>query len=366
MPNRIIKETINESEGLAECSVFAIDLYKRLISYADDYGRFNADTMIMRARLYPREYDSVTEKGLIDGLSELAGVGKIQFYTPKVFNQCGKKGVYGVFPRWNNHQRIRETKAKTPDPGDTSINDWYLRRFVPIDLKAQILERDNFKCQLCGKFVTSCRDAKRFVKLGSGLYHIDHIVPVVQGGRATYENLRVTCPECNLKRKKDFSFHEILDEAIGKTCSELPQSAATCGELRLESESNPNTNTNPNPNVCTEQAPLASVPPLPLNDGTEYPVTVDQLAEWRSLYPAVNVEQELRNMRGWLIGNPSRRKTKSGIVRFITTWLAKEQDRGRKPVQQNQSHLAPASYDLAAAETKFKTSMPRLTKRETR
>lgn len=247
MPNRILKDSINESYGLSECSVFAIDLYKRLICYADDYGRFNADTMIMRARLFPREYESVTEEDIINGLVELVGVNKIQFYTPRIFNQCGKGGIYGAFPNWGKHQRLRESKIKCPDPDNTSINDWYLRRFVPIDMKARLLERDNFKCQVCGKFVTTCRDAKRFAKLGSGLYHIDHIVPVLQGGRASMENLRITCPECNLKRHKKFSFQEILAETLkqmpAETCGDSPQFAATCryacagAESESESES---------------------------------------------------------------------------------------------------------------------------------
>ena len=236
MPNRIIKESINESEGLSSCSLFAIDLYKRLISYADDYGRFNADTIIMRARLYPREYDSITEQDIIEGLCELAGVGKIEFYTPDIFNQHNRKGIYGAFPHWSEHQRVRESKAKCPDPGDTKINDWYLRRFISRDMKIQLLERDKFKCQICGKYVTSCRDAKRFVKLGSGLYHVDHIVPVVQGGRATLENLRITCPECNLKRKRTISIHEILSEALNAAdCGEMPQSAADCGLNTIQS-----------------------------------------------------------------------------------------------------------------------------------
>lgn len=235
MPNRVIKESINESDGLSQCSIFAIDLYKRLITYADDYGRFNADVTIMRARLYPREYEAVTESDIIDGLTELAGVYKVQFYTPQIFNQFGKKGVYGAFPNWSEHQRVRDTKAKCPDPADTGVNDWYLRRFIPLDMKAQILERDGFKCKICGKFVTSCRDAKRFVKLGSGLYHIDHVVPVLQGGRATMENLRLTCPTCNLKRKKTYSAKEILEDTLKIGVS--PQPAATCGGMRLESES---------------------------------------------------------------------------------------------------------------------------------
>jgi len=89
---------------------------------------------------------------------------------------------------------------------------------------------------------------------------------------------------------------------------------------------------------CTEPENSASVPAeppvitLPLNDGTEHPVTAADITEFSSLYPAVDVLQELRNMRGWILGNPQRRKTKRGIRAFITTWLSKEQDKGPKQV----------------------------------
>ena len=68
---------------------------------------------------------------------------------------------------------------------------------------------------------------------------------------------------------------------------------------------------------------------MPLNDGSEFPVLDNDVKEWEKLYPAVDVMQELRNMRGWLMSNPTRRKTKAGIKRFITGWLAKEQNKGR-------------------------------------
>ena len=254
MPNRIIKESICESEGLSECSLFAVDLYKRLITYADDYGRFNSDTKIMRARLFPREYEEVTEEDLIFALAELAGVQKLFFYTSDQFNQ-GKQhsGVYGAFPNWGEHQRVRDSKTKCPDPGDTSVNDWYLRRFISMDMRVEIIERDGFKCKICGKFLTSCREARRFVKLGQGLYHIDHIVPVVQGGRATAENLRLTCPECNQKRKKRFSFKEILEfdpsQESAENCGESLQNTARIQSNPIQSESNPN----PNPNTNTRK-----------------------------------------------------------------------------------------------------------------
>jgi len=81
-----------------------------------------------------------------------------------------------------------------------------------------------------------------------------------------------------------------------------------------------------------EAAPCQPTAPpiiaLTLNDKTEYPVTEEQVEEWTKLYPAVDVMQELRKMKGWLDANPSKRKTKKGILRFINNWLSKEQDRG--------------------------------------
>lgn len=67
---------------------------------------------------------------------------------------------------------------------------------------------------------------------------------------------------------------------------------------------------------------------LTLIDGTEHPVTQSDIDKYCTLYPAVDVMQELREMVGWLDANPNRRKTKNGIKRFINNWLSKEQDRG--------------------------------------
>ncbi|EIA1766317.1 ATPase [Vibrio parahaemolyticus] len=57
-------------------------------------------------------------------------------------------------------------------------------------------------------------------------------------------------------------------------------------------------------------------------------VTQSDLFEYRELYPAVDVAQQLRNMIGWSKANPTRQKTAAGIKRFIHSWLCKEQDRG--------------------------------------
>ena len=89
-----------------------------------------------------------------------------------------------------------------------------------------------------------------------------------------------------------------------------------------------------------ETAPDQMPPPAPsspvvisiiLNDKTKYPITEADVEGWKDLYPAVDIMQELRKMKGWADSNPTKRKTKSGIKRFINAWLAKEQDRYHGP-----------------------------------
>ena len=72
----------------------------------------------------------------------------------------------------------------------------------------------------------------------------------------------------------------------------------------------------------------AAAPAIPLVDGTVFRITEKELAEWKKAFPAVNVEQELREMRAWCLANPTMRKTGKGVRRFINTWLSKEQDKG--------------------------------------
>ena len=86
---------------------------------------------------------------------------------------------------------------------------------------------------------------------------------------------------------------------------------------------------------------------LLLNDGALFPVKEDDISKWSALYPAVDILAELRKMAGWLDANPTRRKTKSGIRRFVNGWLAKEQDRGGSapaPTYQSKAEERNAQY----------------------
>ena len=67
---------------------------------------------------------------------------------------------------------------------------------------------------------------------------------------------------------------------------------------------------------------------LILHDGSYYPISKEDISKWGALYPAVDIEQEIRKMIGWSEANPQNRKTKRGALAFINRWLAREQDKG--------------------------------------
>lgn len=97
--------------------------------------------------------------------------------------------------------------------------------------------------------------------------------------------------------------------------------------------------------ICPEpenQSPDQSGILLPLNDKTTYNVPLSKIQIWTAAYPAVDVKQELLKMISWLESNPTKRKTRRGITRFIDTWLSREQDKGGRYRQQ------PGNYRTAS------------------
>ena len=96
---------------------------------------------------------------------------------------------------------------------------------------------------------------------------------------------------------------------------------------------------------------------LPLKDGSEYGLQSDLYAEFCKAYPAVKVMEQLPAMRAWLLSNPGKRKTCSGIKAFINRWLSRERDkpdgasRNRSPRAESFAAIDyQKSYGLAPGE----------------
>lgn len=144
------------------------------------------------------------------------------------------------------------------------------------------------------------------------------------------------------------------------SCMQMKSSAIKCGQAHTDVPVNENVNDTRetrNGNM-PGAAEAASGPPtvsLMLNDKSHYGVPQTDIDEWAKLYPAVDILQELRKMAGWCEANPSKRKTRSGIRRFITNWLAKEQDRGGSKAKGEERNR---SYDIDELEEMSHFDLP--------
>ncbi len=60
-------------------------------------------------------------------------------------------------------------------------------------------------------------------------------------------------------------------------------------------------------------------------DGSSFQNINGQMTVWKSAYPAVDVESEIRKAAAWVVANPKNKKTQWG--RFINNWLSRAQDK---------------------------------------
>ena len=95
----------------------------------------------------------------------------------------------------------------------------------------------------------------------------------------------------------------------------------------------PETDTTPAKQEISENVIITFI----LNDKSEFPITEEIYNQFIELYPNVDVMQELRNIKGWCMSNPTKRKTKRGAMKFVNSWLSKEQDKARFNYSSSQS-----------------------------
>ena len=118
----------------------------------------------------------------------------------------------------------------------------------------------------------------------------------------------------------------ISSEEMPISSEEMPISSEESAQSKEKEKVKENLNTL---TECNEAEPPAAQKEegifikMLLKDGGLYEVKISALPRYRELYRTVDIEEELRKMCGWLDGNPSRRKTKGGMPRFIHSWFAR-------------------------------------------
>lgn len=78
-------------------------------------------------------------------------------------------------------------------------------------------------------------------------------------------------------------------------------------------------------------------------DGTKpiYPLTEHEVARYAAAYPKLDIEAEARMAKAWLESNPERRKTYTGMPRFLNNWFSRAT---------NQARAAPVNRGTARPE----------------
>lgn len=290
---RTIKPEFWESESVGRLSFGARLLFISSLNFADDEGLIRWNEAYLSSQAFV--YDDLSTEQISEWMRELETEGVIFPYKAGVNNQR-----LGWIVSFRKHQVInRPQPSKLPPP---SIQNR--------DFHAAIFRRDDHKCSLCGQEVAINASVNTS---GSKAPSLDHIIPKSKGGSDYPSNLATAHISCN-KSKKD-SLPNSVNSSMNPPLTEVEgKGKEGNGEEQVGADAPP-----------ADTSPVIET--LPLINGKDFEVRQSLVAELEPIYPKVDVPATVREMKGWLIGNPARRKTRTGIKRFITTWLHNEQQK---------------------------------------
>lgn len=117
----------------------------------------------------------------------------------------------------------------------------------------------------------------------------------------------------------------------------------------------------PSLEICAAtDSPSAALPVVGDRSVLEFPcdgkpstwtLTESQLAQWRALYPSLDVDAECRKALAWVLSDSSNRKTTRGMPRFLVGWLSRTQNRGGPGTRKSANRVgAGQTHDPHAAE----------------
>jgi len=204
-------------------------------------------------------------------------------------------------------------------------------------------------CPICGCKMKSDEFSRNRIPT------IHHNMPISKGGEHELGNISVICRSCNTSIRdnptEELNSADVIKvwddicQSSGSQMADICQSSGSQMSAQDRSDQNSidqNSIDKNNINILPD-ATSSTVPDEPifislsLISGKEYPITMSQVSQFQKLYTAVDVESELRKMQGWLLGNPKNRKTARGIMRFVTNWLSRAQDKA-KPIASKSSN----------------------------
>src|SRR4051812_12013188 len=108
MPNRVVRDGILKSARVNALSLLAELFYRRLMSVVDDFGRYEANLEILRAMVFPRKINTITNQDVDGWLNECTS-GPKPLIT--VYVADGES-----YLQINNFQQRSRSESKFPAP----------------------------------------------------------------------------------------------------------------------------------------------------------------------------------------------------------------------------------------------------------
>ncbi len=108
MPNRTLREGILSSDKVCALTWVEEVFYRRLFSIVDDYGRCEANLLILRAKLYPLQVDKVSTEDVGQWMLAAVEAGLCRLY-------CVNNKSYLQIENFGQKTR---SKSKYPEPPD--------------------------------------------------------------------------------------------------------------------------------------------------------------------------------------------------------------------------------------------------------
>ena len=166
---RTIKPEFFTSEDIVSLSPLTRLLYIAIWCEADKEGRLVWKPMTFKLRYFPADNCDIQAM-----CTEIVQAGLVVLYG----------NGYAYVPSFNKHQHInpRESVSTLPVPPDFVPGS---PRKITQDVRAEVMERDSYKCVRCN----ATEDLT-----------LDHILPQSLGGPHVAANLRVMCRSCNCGR----------------------------------------------------------------------------------------------------------------------------------------------------------------------
>jgi len=173
MRARNIKPGFFKNEYLAELPMETRMLFIGLWLLADREGRLEDRPKRIKAELFA--FENLDIDSMLNQLQSCSFLVR--------YDVGGKKFIQ--VENFVKHQDPHYKEKKSEIPPIPGREDFIKATGVTRSTKQRILERDNYRCQVCGSTDGLC---------------IDHIVPASRGGDSSDDNLQVLCISCNTKK----------------------------------------------------------------------------------------------------------------------------------------------------------------------